>query len=99
MAGDLTQSKLQLPIKLLQTATADVSLAADNLIFNNTTYTAPQVHAVLTNGVLTINPLTAILPGGSISTTATIDATKTPAAETRIFRLKIAPRSSSTATS
>jgi AsmA protein len=82
MAGDITQSKLQLPIKLLQTASADVSLAAQNIVFNNTTYTAPQVHAVLSNGVLTINPLTAILPGGSISTTATIDATKTPAAET-----------------
>jgi AsmA protein len=82
MAGDITQSKLQLPIKLLQSATADVSLAAENLIFNNTTYIAPQVHAVLSNGVLTISPLTAILPGGSITTTAIIDSTKSPAAET-----------------
>jgi len=82
MAGDVTQSQLKLPIKLLQTATADISLAAGSLLFNNTTYTAPQIHAVLTNGVLTISPLTAILPGGSITTTATIDSTKTPAAET-----------------
>jgi AsmA protein len=80
--GDFTQSRAQLPIKLLQTASADIQLAADTLIINKATYTALQTHAVLANGVLTINPLTAILPGGSIAATATIDAAKTPAAET-----------------
>jgi AsmA protein len=80
--GDITQSNAPLPIKLLQTASADIQLSADSLLFNKATYTALQTHAVLANGVLTINPLTAILPGGGVAATATIDATKTPAAET-----------------
>jgi AsmA protein len=80
--ADFTQSTAQLPIKLLQTASADIQLATDTLIINKATYTALQTHAVLANGVLTINPLTAILPGGGIAANATIDATKTPAAET-----------------
>jgi AsmA protein len=80
--SDVTQSTAQLPVKLLQTASADIQLAADTLIFNKASYTALQTHAVLANGVLNVNPLTAILPGGSVDATATIDATKTPPAET-----------------
>jgi AsmA protein len=80
--SDFTQSTVQLPVKLLQTASADLQLAADTLVFNKAAYTALQTHAVLAGGVLTINPLTAILPGGGVDATATIDATKTPPAET-----------------
>jgi AsmA protein len=80
--GDFTQSKIALPVKLMQAASADIQLSADTLVFNKATYTALQTHAVLANGALTINPLTAILPGGSVAANATIDATKTPATET-----------------
>jgi AsmA protein len=80
--GDFTQSTVPLPVKFLQTASADIQLSADTITVNRATYTALQTHAVLANGVLTINPLTAILPGGGVAATATIDATKTPPAET-----------------
>ncbi len=71
----------QLPLTLLKTASADVQLAADTLIWRHETYTALQAHAVLAGGVLTLNPITGQLPGGSVSASLAIDATKTPAAE------------------
>jgi AsmA protein len=81
-ATDFTQSTIPLPVKLLQSASADIQISADTLVLNKATYTALQTHAVLANGVLTISPFTAILPGGGIAGNATIDATKTPPAET-----------------
>jgi AsmA protein len=81
-ATDFTQSTTPLPVKLLQSASADIQLSADKLVLNKATYTALQTHAVLANGVLIISPFTAILPGGGIGGNATIDATKTPPAET-----------------
>jgi AsmA protein len=80
-APDFTQSTTPLPVKLMQSATADIQLSADTLILNRATYTALQTHAVLANGVLTINPFTAILPGGGIAGNAAIDVTKTPPTE------------------
>jgi AsmA protein len=68
------------PLQTLQSASADIQLSADKLIWKKATYTAIQGHAVLANGILTINPLTALLPGGSVAATATLDATKDPAA-------------------
>lgn len=80
--ADFTQSTIPLPVKLMQSATADIQISADTLILNHATYTALQTHAVLGNGVLTISPFTAILPGGGIAGHATIDVTKSPPAET-----------------
>jgi AsmA protein len=69
----------KLPLGLLKTASADIQLSADTLVFNNATYSAIQGHAVLANGVLTVTPLTGQLPGGSVSATATLDASQDPA--------------------
>jgi uncharacterized protein involved in outer membrane biogenesis len=68
-----------LPLGLLKTASADVQLSADTLVFNNAHYTALQAHAVLAGGVLTLNPLTAEAPGGSVTASASLDATQDPA--------------------
>ena len=70
-----------LPLKMLKTTSADVQVSADTLIWNQATYTALQGHAVLSNGMLTLTPVTGELPGGSITANATLDATKEPATE------------------
>ncbi len=72
----------RLPLPALRSGSADIQLAADTVIFNRTTYTALQGHAVLANGVLTLAPVTAVLPGGSVSATAQVDTTTEPAAAT-----------------
>jgi AsmA protein len=71
-----------LPFNLLKMADADIQLSADQLIFNKSAYTAIQLHAVVLNGKLTINPFTGQLPGGSVSLTGTADANATPPAVT-----------------
>jgi AsmA protein len=75
----------QLPLNYLTKASADVQISADSVIYNHATYTAIQGHAVLASGVLTINPLTAQLPGGSVSANAGLDATKEPAVASASF--------------
>ncbi len=70
---------LQLPLGLLHAVNADIQLSADQLIVHQTTYSAIQGHAVLNGGVLTLNPVAAELPGGVVSATASIDASKEPA--------------------
>jgi len=72
----------KLPLGLLKSSNADVQIAADTLILNHANYKAFQGHAVLSNGVLTVNPLTALLPGGSVSVNAVLDATTDPAKAT-----------------
>jgi AsmA protein len=69
----------KLPLQRLRSASADVQLSVDTMILNNADYTALQSHAVLANGILTLNPVTAVLPGGSVSGTAVLDATAEPA--------------------
>ncbi|MDE2238345.1 MAG: AsmA family protein [Rhodospirillales bacterium] len=76
---------IALPLNLLRQATADVLVKADSLTYGGATYTALQGHAVLNNGVLTVNPLTGQLPGGAISASGSIDASEDPAAETLKF--------------
>jgi AsmA protein len=71
-----------LPFGLLKAADADIQLSADQVIFNKSAYTALQLHAVVLNGKLTINPFTGQLPGGSVSLTGTADANATPPAVT-----------------
>ncbi len=73
---------IALPLNLLRQASADVLLKADSLTYGGATYTALQGHAVLNNGVLTVNPLTGQLPGGAVSASGSIDASVDPAAET-----------------
>ena len=70
----------KLPVDEMKKFSADIQVSADTVVFNNATYSAGQGHAVLQNGVLTINPLTAQLPGGGVSATAALDATQEPAA-------------------
>ncbi len=72
---------VRLPLQILKTASADVQISADTLIWNQAAYTALQGHAVLANGVLTLNPVTAQLPGGGITASAVLDASKDPATE------------------
>ncbi len=74
--------QINLPVAILKNASADIQLAADNLIFNHATYTALQGHAVLANGVLSISPITAVLPGGGVTANATVDTAKDPAGVT-----------------
>jgi len=73
---------VELPVAILKKDSADIQLAADSLVFNHATYTAIQGHAVLANGVLALNPVTGVLPGGSVSANGTLDASKEPAAAT-----------------
>ena len=80
--GAGTAAPAQLPMKLLKAASADVQISADTLIWNQATYTALQAHGVLANGILTLNPVTGQLPGGSVSANATLNATSEPATET-----------------
>jgi AsmA protein len=70
----------KLPLSWLKLGNADIQLSADEIIVNHATYTALQAHALVNNGVFTINPLTAVLPGGGVAVTATLDSTKEPAA-------------------
>ncbi|GLR66192.1 hypothetical protein GCM10010909_08710 [Acidocella aquatica] len=73
---------IPLPLAMLKAASADVQISADTLIWDQAAYTALQGHAVLANGVLTVNPVTGQLPGGSVTASATVDASKEPATET-----------------
>jgi uncharacterized protein involved in outer membrane biogenesis len=76
---------IALPLSLLRQTTADVLVRAGSLTYGGATYTALQGHAVLNNGVLTVNPLTGQLPGGAVSASGSIDASEDPAAETLKF--------------
>ena len=73
---------IALPLNFLRQASADVLLKADSLTYGGATYTALQGHAVLNNGLLTVNPLTGQSPGGAVSASGSIDASEDPAAET-----------------
>jgi len=75
----------KLPLAILRAASADIQLSADRLIFHHATYAAIQSYAVLANGVLTISPVTALIPGGSVAASATVDASKEPAEATLSF--------------
>jgi uncharacterized protein involved in outer membrane biogenesis len=74
-------STTPLPLKLLKTASADLQVSADTLIWNQATFSALQAHGVLSGGIFTLSPVTAQLPGGAVTASATMDATKEPAAE------------------
>jgi uncharacterized protein involved in outer membrane biogenesis len=71
----------KIPVSWLHDGNADLQLAADRLVWNQTTYSALQLHAVLNNAVLTLAPVTGQLPGGSVTASAVIDASHDPATE------------------
>ena len=71
-----------LPLGLLHLGDADIQLAADSLIWHQLTFTALQGHATITNGALSLNPFTGELPGGAVTASASLDASKDPATET-----------------
>ncbi|MDE1906992.1 MAG: AsmA family protein, partial [Rhodospirillales bacterium] len=73
---------IALPLNFLRQTSADVLLKADSLTYGGANYTALQGHAVLNNGLLTVNPLTSQSPGGAVSASGSIDASVDPAAET-----------------
>ncbi len=77
--GSLYTAKI--PVAWLHAGNADLQLAADTLVWNQTDYSALQLHAVLNNGVLTLAPVTGQLPGGSVTASAVIDASHDPATE------------------
>jgi AsmA protein len=69
-----------LPMEWLRSANGDVQVSINSLIFNQSTYTGIQAHAVLANHVLTLQPVSGELPGGAVTANATLDLTKEPAA-------------------
>jgi AsmA protein len=81
-AGTKLIPNTPLPLALLKSASADVQISADTLIWHQAAYTALQGHAVLTNGLLTVSPLTGQLPGGSVTASASVDARQEPTTET-----------------
>jgi AsmA protein len=70
------------PMALLKSADADLQLSADTMSFRQTVYNGIAAHANMANGLLTLNPVTGELPGGSISASGSLDASKEPAAAT-----------------
>ncbi|HEY1857171.1 AsmA family protein [Acidocella sp.] len=74
-------SGAKIPVLWLHEGNADLQLSANTLVWNHTTYSALQAHAVLNNGVLTLAPVTGQLPGGSVTASAVIDASHDPATE------------------
>ncbi len=73
---------LPLPLGLLRAASANITLNIDQLIWNKATYSALQLQARLAQGRLTLSPVSAQLPGGTLQASAGIDATANPATET-----------------
>lgn len=69
----------KLPLALLKRASADIQISADTLIWNQAIFSALQAHGVLRGGVLSVSPITGQLPGGAVTASATLDATKEPA--------------------
>jgi AsmA protein len=72
---------MHLPLALLKSASADVQISTDTVVWKHSTYAALQAHAQLANGVLNLSHITGDLPGGTVNANATIDAANEPAAE------------------
>jgi AsmA protein len=67
-----------LPFNLLRQGDGNVELTIGQLLYDGATYEAVTAHGLLHNGVLVVRPITAELPGGSISGTIDVDATANP---------------------
>ncbi|MDD2877004.1 MAG: AsmA family protein [Acidiphilium sp.] len=67
-----------LPFGLLRQGDGNVELTIGQLIYDGATYDAITAHGLLHNGVLTVRPISAELPGGSVSGTLNVDAAANP---------------------
>ncbi|WP_262312336.1 AsmA family protein [Acidiphilium sp. AL] len=67
-----------LPFGLLRRGNGNVELTIGELMYDGATYDAITAHGLLQNGVLTVRPISAELPGGSVSGTLNVDATANP---------------------
>ena len=63
-----------IPFALLRAGDADLKLAIADLHTGGADYKAINTHAVLANAKLTVDPFAAVLPGGHLSGTASVDA-------------------------
>lgn len=67
-----------LPFNMLRTADGNVELTIDKLDYAGATYRAITAHGLLRKGVLAVRPISAELPGGSVSGTLHLDANANP---------------------
>lgn len=67
-----------LPFNLLRRGNGNVELTIDQMMYDGATYNAITAHGLLHDGVLTVRPISAELPGGSVSGTLSVDATANP---------------------
>ncbi|MEE3502193.1 AsmA family protein [Acidiphilium acidophilum] len=67
-----------LPFNLLRQGDGNVELTIGQLMYDGATYDAITAHGLLHQGVLTIRPITAELPGGAVTGTLNVDATANP---------------------
>ncbi len=72
--GNLLFSDRPIPLEVLRTADADVTLAIADLRSGGADYKAINTHAVLTNGKLAVDPFSAELPGGHLTGKLSADA-------------------------
>lgn len=76
----------KLPIDLLRSMDADAIVAVDDLKSGGADYKTLQLHAVLKQGQLTVDPFSVDAPGGRIDIKATADANASPPAVTLTLR-------------
>ncbi len=67
-----------LPLGVLKQAAGNVELSVGQLLYRGVQYDAIQAHGLLQNGLLTIRPFSAQLPGGGINGAVTVNAAATP---------------------
>lgn len=67
-----------LPFGMLRNGDGNVELTIGQLLYQGATYDAITAHGLLRNGVLTVRPFDAELPGGSIGGTLDVDAAANP---------------------
>jgi AsmA protein len=67
-----------LPFGLLRQGDGNVELTIGQLMYDGASYDAITAHGLLHDGVLMVRPITAELPGGSITGTVAIDAKANP---------------------
>jgi uncharacterized protein involved in outer membrane biogenesis len=65
-----------LPFGLLRAANADITLTVQDLHSGRSDYHALNVHAVVRNGRLNVDPFSAVLPAGNLSGTLSADASR-----------------------
>ncbi|MGC9268778.1 AsmA family protein [Acidiphilium sp.] len=76
-SGDLIPA-LPLPFGVLRDGNGNVELTIGQLKYAGAIYDAITAHGLLHDGVLTVRPITAELPGGSVSGTLSVDAMTNP---------------------